>query len=222
MLHRMKQNLSELSEESTTKLSINDLLAIDTFVPVKVKGALADEVAMEKAVAIAAMVKADKLPMNRLARQLEEQLNIPVKVAGVEAVMAAIGAMTTKGTQLPIAILDLGGGSTDAALLDKKGEVRSIHLAGAGSFVTMLIDKELRLENLTMAELIKRYPIAKVNSLYHMTMENGEVVFHHKPLPAKLYARVVVVTDSELIPIITDLSLERITTVRQEIKQKSL
>ncbi len=220
MLHRMKQNLSELSEESTTKLSINDLLAIDTFVPVKVKGALADEVAMEKAVAIAAMVKADKLPMNRLARQLEEQLNIPVKVAGVEAVMAAIGAMTTKGTQLPIAILDLGGGSTDAALLDKKGEVRSIHLAGAGSFVTMLIDKELRLENLTMAELIKRYPIAKVNSLYHMTMENGEVVFHHKPLPAKLYARVVVVTDSELIPIITDLSLERITTVRQEIKQK--
>jgi diol dehydratase reactivase alpha subunit len=220
MLHRMKQNLSELSEEATTHLTISDLLAIDTFVPVKVKGALAGEVAMEKAVAIAAMVQADKLPMNRLAKQLEEQVNIPVKVAGVEAVMAAIGAMTTKGTKLPLAILDLGGGSTDAALLDEQGQVRSIHLAGAGSFVTMLIDKELRLDNPMMAELIKRHPLAKVNSLYHMTMENGEVIFHHKPLPPKLYARVVVVTDEELIPIITDLSLERIITVRQEIKHK--
>ena len=220
MLHRMKENLSELSEEATSRLTISDLLAIDTFVPVKVKGALAGEVAMEKAVAIAAMVQADKLPMNRVAKQLEEQLNIPVKVAGVEAVMAAIGAMTTKGTQLPLAILDLGGGSTDAALLDEKGQVRSIHLAGAGSFVTMLIDKELRLDNRTMAELIKRYPLAKVNSLYHMTMENGEVIFHNKPLPPKLYARVVVVTDDELIPVISDLSLERMITVRQEIKQK--
>ncbi len=220
MLRRMKENLSELSEEASNHLTISDLLAIDTFVPVKVKGALAGEVAMEKAVAIAAMVQADKLPMNRLAKQLEAQVNIPVKVAGVEAVMAVIGAMTTKGTKLPLAILDLGGGSTDAALLDEKGQVRSIHLAGAGSFVTMLIDKELRLDNPMMAELIKRHPLAKVNSLYHMTMENGEVIFHHKPLPPKLYARVVVVTDEELIPIITDLSLERMVTVRQEIKHK--
>ncbi len=119
--------------------------------------------------------------MNRLAKQLEAQVNIPVKVAGVEAVMAVIGAMTTKGTKLPLAILDLGGGSTDAALLDEKGQVRSIHLAGAGSFVTMLIDKELRLDNPMMAELIKRHPLAKVNSLYHMTMENGEVIFITSP-----------------------------------------
>ncbi|PKM68294.1 MAG: diol dehydratase reactivase subunit alpha [Firmicutes bacterium HGW-Firmicutes-2] len=235
MLYDMKKELSELSEasevsveslESVTSeasmkhLAISDLLAIDTFVPVKVKGALAGDVAMEKAVAIAAMVQADKLPMTRLAKQLEEQLNVPVKVAGVEAVMAAIGAMTTKGTQLPLAILDLGGGSTDAALLDETGEVRSVHLAGAGSFVTMLIDKELRLDSVQMAENIKRYPLAKVNSLYHMTMENGEVIFFHKPLPPKLYARVVVVMDEELIPIITDLTLERIVTTRQEIKRR--
>jgi diol dehydratase reactivase alpha subunit len=232
MLYDMKKELSELSEaskksvESVTSeasmqhLVISDLLAIDTFVPVKVKGALAGDVAMEKAVAIAAMVQADKLPMNRLAKQLEEELNVPVKVAGVEAVMAAIGAMTTKGTQLPLAILDLGGGSTDAALLDEKGEVRSVHLAGAGSFVTMLINKELRLDSVVMAENIKRYPLAKVNSLYHMTMENGEVIFFHKPLPPKLYARVVVVMGEELIPVITDLSLERIVTTRQEIKRR--
>ncbi len=220
MLYRMKESLSKMSEEGMSKLRVKDIMAIDTFVPVQVKGGLAGEVAMEKAVAIAAMVQTDHLPMRQLAKALEEQLNIPVKVAGIEAVMAAVGAMTTKGTQLPLAILDLGGGSTDAALLDENGEVRSVHLAGAGNLVTMLIDRELCLNNLVMAEWIKRYPLAKVNSLYHMTMENGEVIFHHKPLPANLYARVVVVTENELLPIVTDVSLERIVTTRREIKRK--
>ncbi len=220
MLQRMKQQLSSLSEESESELTIRDIMAIDTFVPIEVKGALAGETAMEKAVAIAAMVKADKLPMNKLAKLLQQELNVDVKVAGVEAVMAVIGAMTTKGTKLPLAILDLGGGSTDAAILDENGVVKSIHLAGAGAFVTMLLDKELCLEDRDMAEAIKRHPLAKVNSLYHMTMENGEVVFFKEPLEPKLYARVVVVSADGLIPVMSDLSLERMVMTRREVKDK--
>ena len=66
---------------------------------------------MEKAVCIAAMVKTQHLPKKQIAQKLEEELHVRAVVAGVEAVMASLGAMTTPGTKLPLAILDLGGGS---------------------------------------------------------------------------------------------------------------
>ena len=82
-------------------------------------------------------------------------------VAGVEAVMASLGAMTTPGTKLPLAILDMGGGSTDAAVLEPDGRVRTTHQAGAGELVTMLIQTELGLKSRTTAEQIKKYPIGQ-------------------------------------------------------------
>jgi diol dehydratase reactivase alpha subunit len=220
MFRRMKEGLANLTTQESKDLKIKDLLAIDTFVPVKVRGALANEVAMEKAVAIAAMVKTEELPMERLAREFGHKLKIPVALAGVEAVMASIGALTTPGTRLPIAILDLGGGSTDAAILLEDGNVNSIHMAGAGEFVTMMINEELALDNMIIAEWIKRYPLAKVNSLYHMTMENGEVVFFKQALDPKLYARVILVKEEEYIPLMYDLPLEKILTIRRQVKEK--
>ena len=52
------------------------------------------------------------------------------------------------------AVLDLGGGSTDAAVADG-GEVRSVHLAGAGDLVTRLIGSELGLEDRELAEQVR-------------------------------------------------------------------
>ena len=75
--------------------------------------------------------------------------------------MASLGAMTTPGTKLPLAILDMGGGSTDAAVLEPDGRVRTTHQAGAGELVTMLIQTELGLKSRTTAEQIKKYPIGK-------------------------------------------------------------
>ncbi len=60
--------------------------------------------------------------------------------------MAIRGALTTPGTKPPLATLDLGGGSTDASIINEAGEIRSVHLAGAGDMVTLLIDTELGLE----------------------------------------------------------------------------
>ena len=60
-------------------------------------------------------------------------------VAGVEAVMASLGALTTPGTSLPLAILDMGGGSTDAAVISEDGKVSMTHQAGAGELVLSLI-----------------------------------------------------------------------------------
>ena len=91
--------------------------------------------------------------------------------------MASLGALTTPGTQLPLAILDMGGGSTDAALLREDGTVETTHQAGAGELVSMLIQTELGLQSRNTAEQIKKYPLAKVESLFHMRLENGAMKF---------------------------------------------
>lgn len=220
MLNRMKEELSILTDQSMEEIYIRDILAVDTLVSTDVKGGLAGEVSLEKAVAIAAMVKAEQLPMDKVAKNLQEDLGVKVSVAGVEAVMAVLGAMTTPGTKLPLAILDLGGGSTDAAILDENGLVRSVHLAGAGQFITLLMASELGILNKALVEEIKKYPVAKVESLFHIRMENGEVIFYNEPLDPKYFGKVVVVTDKEMLPIETNITVEKIVQVRRQIKKE--
>ncbi|HHX59973.1 MAG TPA: diol dehydratase reactivase subunit alpha, partial [Epulopiscium sp.] len=218
MLNRMKEELASLSDQDYDSIHIKDILAIDTMIPVDVKGALAGEIAMENAVAIAAMVKSKKLPIQEIANALEKDLRVKVVVAGVEAVMATLGAWTTPGSDLPIAMLDLGGGSTDAALLDQKGTIYSTHLAGAGAFITMMIDYELGLNNRSLAEDIKRYPLAKVESLFHIRMENGEVIFFENPLSPTIFGKVVVCKEDDFIPIEKRHTMEKIVGTRKHIK----
>jgi len=155
MLERVRQVMAELTQQPVTEMKIQDILAVDTFVPQKVQGGLAGEFALESAVALAAMVKTSRLPMQQIADRLTAELGIRVVIAGVEANMAIRGALTTPGTDKPLAILDMGGGSTDAAIITRDGRVISIHLGGAGDMVTMLINSELGLNDFDLAEDIK-------------------------------------------------------------------
>ena len=123
--------------------------------PINVKGGLAGEFSMEQAVGIASMVKSDHLQMEIIAKEVERELKIPVEIGGQEAESAILGALTTPGTETPLAILDLGAGSTDASIMSPDGRVTAIHLAGAGNMVTMLINSELGLEDIHLAESIK-------------------------------------------------------------------
>ena len=75
-----------------------------------------------------------------------KELGVPVEIGGEEAESAILGALTTPGTAKPMAILDLGAGSTDASIINQEGKIKAIHLAGAGNMVTMLINSELGLE----------------------------------------------------------------------------
>lgn len=220
MLKRMRKELYELSSSTMQNINIKDLLAVDVLVPIDVKGALAGEVALEKAVALAAMVKTDKLPMQKLAQALEKEFNVATEVSGVEAVMASLGALTTRGSKLPLAILDLGGGSTDAAIMTDEGVVRTVHLAGAGNFITMLIDTQLAISNLSLSEDIKRYPLAKVESLFYIRLETGEVKFFEQPLSPKVFGKVVICKEKELIPIDSKHSLEKIVMTRKLAKRE--
>lgn len=220
MLERVRQVMASLSGHGAHEVFIQDLLAVDTFIPCKVQGGLADEFSMENAVGIAAMVKSDRLQMEVIARELSQRLSTRVEVGGVEANMAIAGALTTPGSDTPLAILDLGAGSTDAATINGSGQIKSVHLAGAGNMVSLLIKTELGLSDLTLAEEIKKYPLAKVESLFSIRHENGAVEFFREPLSPTVFAKVVYIKNGTLIPIDNYTSLEKIRLVRRQAKEK--
>lgn len=220
MLERVRQVMGDLTNQAVSEMKIQDVLAVDTFVPQRVQGGLAGEFALENAVALAAMVKTSRLPMQQIADRLQNELGVRVVIAGVEANMAIKGALTTPGTDKPLAILDMGGGSTDAAIITRDERVLSIHLGGAGDMVTMLINSELGLNDFDLAEDIKKYPLAKVESLYHIRLEDGTVHFYEKHLPPQVFSRVVILKDDGMIPIPGDQPLDRIRHVRREAKKR--
>lgn len=220
MLEHVRQTMAELTNKPSSEIFIQDLLAVDTSVPVSVTGGLAGEFSLEQAVGIASMVKSDRLQMAMIAREIEQKLNIDVQIGGAEAEAAILGALTTPGTTRPLAILDLGAGSTDASIINPKGEIIATHLAGAGDMVTMIIARELGLEDRYLAEEIKKYPLAKVESLFHLRHEDGSVQFFPTPLPPTVFARVCVVKPDELVPLPGDLALEKVRAIRRSAKER--
>ena len=220
MLERVRQVLADLTDRNAEEIKIQDLLAVDTFNPQKVIGGIAEEFSMENAVGLAAMVKSDKLQMDLIARELTKQLKVPVDVGGVEADMAIGGALTTPGVRKPLAILDMGAGSTDASIITAKDSLRSVHLAGAGNMVTLLIKTELGLNSTDIAEDIKKNPLARVESMFHIRHEDGTVQFYKEALPPQVFARTVILKEGDLVPIPLDAPIEKIRTVRRDAKSK--
>ena len=220
MFARIKCGMSDVSEDMGNEIRVTDILAVDTLAPVLISGALAGETCLEKAVGIAAMVKTRQLPMQKIAEKLKEELHTEVIVAGVEAVMASLGALTTPGTRLPLAILDMGGGSTDAAIIHEDGRVSMTHQAGAGELVSMLIQTELGLEERSIAEQIKKYPLAKVESLFHMRLESGQMTFTSEAMDPRFYGRVVLLSENGMIRMEKEIPMEKIVQVRREAKKK--
>lgn len=220
MLEHVRQTMAELTNKPSNEIFIQDLLAIDTSVPVSVTGGLAGEFSLEQAVGIASMVKSDRLQMAMIASEIKQKLHVDVQVGGAEAEAAIQGALTTPGTTRPLAILDLGAGSTDASIINQSAEIVATHLAGAGDMVTMIIARELGLNDRYLAEEIKKYPLAKVESLFHLRHEDGSVQFFPTPLSPHVFARVCVVKPDELVPIPGDLTQEKVRAVRRSAKER--
>ncbi|MGE2832654.1 diol dehydratase reactivase subunit alpha [Mycobacterium sp. SMC-4] len=226
MISNVRQSMADLCGYALTDVHIQDLLAVDTFVPQEVRGGLAGEVALENAVALAAMVRTRESGMQAVADAVHARLQgtgarrVEAVVGGVEAEMAVLGALTTPGTDKPLVVLDLGGGSTDAALITPDGHIDTVHLAGAGDLVTKLIDAELGLDNLELAEEVKRCPLGKVESFFHVRLENGTVQFFETPLPTTAFARVVTLGEQVMSPIPTRHPMDRIRAVRRGAKER--
>lgn len=220
MLENVRQTMADLTGKKNDEIAIQDLLAVDTQVPVEVRGGLAGEFSNESAVGIAAMVKSDHLQMEVIAKLIEKEFNTKVEIGGAEVESAIRGALTTPGTDKPIAILDLGAGSTDASIINKENNTVAIHLAGAGDMVTMIINSELGLNDIHLAEDIKRYPLAKVENLFQIRHEDGSVQFFEDPLPSSLFAKVVVIKPDGYEPVTGNPSIEKIKLVRQSAKKR--
>ncbi|EIS8276623.1 diol dehydratase reactivase subunit alpha [Listeria monocytogenes] len=220
MLEKVRQTMAGLTDKLPAEIFIQDLLAVDTFVPVDVQGGLAGEFSMEQAVGIASMVKSDHLQMATIASEIEQELQVSVKIGGAEAEAAILGALTTPGTNTPLAILDLGAGSTDASIINGKEEIIATHLAGAGDMVTMIIQSEIGLEDRYLAEDIKKYPLAKVESIFHIRHEDGTVQFFDTPLSPTVFAKVVIVKPDGFVPIPGDVSIEKIKLIRRSAKER--
>lgn len=220
MMEKVRVTMAGLTNLPPRDVHITDLLAVDTQVPREVAGGIASEFSMEAAVGIAVMVKTDKLQMQKIAAHLASELGVRVEVGGVEADMAIRGALTTPGTSTPLAILDMGAGSTDASVMRTDGSGVSIHLAGAGNMVTLMIQSELGLATFDAAEDVKRYPLAKVETVFNIRHEDGTVQFFDEPLPPSVYARVVVLKPEGMVPLELDLPVETIRQVRIRAKER--
>ncbi|MDF2683310.1 MAG: Diol/glycerol dehydratase reactivating factor large subunit [Brevibacillus sp.] len=220
MFNGLRQDLAQLTGQSQSEISISDFLAVDAVIPATISGSMAGELSMESGVALASMVKTDKIPIQKVAQSLEQELGITIEVGGVEAEMAIRGALTTPGTRKPIVILDMGGGSTDAALMDTSGKITSTHLAGAGDMVTMLINSELAFGDKELAEKIKKNPLGKVLSLFHMQLEDGTMLFSETPFPPHTFGRVVIREEQGLTPLATRISMEKIRDIRRSAKRR--
>jgi diol dehydratase reactivase alpha subunit len=220
MLAQVRDTMTDVTGQPAGEIRIRDVLAIDTFVPREVRGGLAGEVSLENAVALAAMVRTSRSRMQVVADRVAETLGCSARIGGVEGEMAVRGALTTPGTDTPIAILDMGGGSTDAALLLRDGTCSAVHVAGAGELVTKLIDSELALDDRETAEQVKWFPLAKVESFFHVRHEDGSVQFFTEPLPSHVFARVVVMTPDGPVPVTTRHSIDHVVRVRREAKRR--
>ncbi len=222
MIERVRQTMADVTEKSLDEVKIRDVLAVDCQVPQQVEGGIADEFSTETATGLAVMVGTDRLLMERVAESLSEEIDTQVELGGAEANTAILGALTTPGIDVPVAIIDGGAGSVDAALLQEGKDVEHIHLAGAGNMVTLLIQNELGLERFEVAEQIKINPLAKVESLFHIRHEDNSVQFFEEPLDSSLFGRVILVTGDDFVPIESDHTLDRVRTVRQEAKRRVL
>lgn len=220
MMEQVRVTMGKLTHQHPKDIRITDMLAVDTRIPQQVSGGVANEFLMEAAVGIAVMVKADRLQMQAIAAEIARELSVPVEVGGVEADMAIRGALTTPGTSVPIAILDMGAGSTDASVMRADGTGVSTHLAGAGNMVTLMIQTELGLDTFDAAEDVKRYPLAKVESAFSIRHEDGTVQFFDEPLPPQVFARVVVLKPDGMVALHTDLPVEAIRRIRIRAKKQ--
>jgi diol dehydratase reactivase alpha subunit len=210
--------MAEATGRPAGEIATTDLLAVDFHAPQPVAGGLSQEVAPERAVALATMVESGTALSHELAAALAAEIGVPAEPGGAEAEAGIRGALTSPGAGLPLAVLDLGSGSTNAAYIDRDGRIRAIHLAGGGAMVNLLIGEELGIPDEAWREDLKRCRTAHAEGLFALRHEDGSLQFLAEPLPAHLFGRTVLLRDGVPHPVPGNPSLARVVEVRRRAK----
>ena len=125
MLAQVRDTMTDITGQPANEIAIRDVLAVDTMVPAEVRGGLAGEVALENAVALAAMVRTRPQPdAGRGRPRSPTSWARRPPSAGSRARWPPCGALTTPGIERPVAVLDLGGGSTGRGAARPRRRVR--------------------------------------------------------------------------------------------------
>lgn len=220
MFAGLKAELGRATMRQASCIQVKEVLAVDLRAPQPVAGGLSHEVALEHAVALAALVETDDGVFVDLAAELEKALGVPVRVGGSEAEAGLGGGGTTPGAGKPFVVLDLGSGSTNAARRDADGRISRLHFAGGGALVNLLIGTELGIDDPNWQEDLKRHRVAFVESLFSLRHEDRSLQFFPDPLPADFLGKTVLLADDRIVDVPTKLAMEKVISVRRQAKSR--
>jgi len=144
---------------------------------------------------------------------LAEATGRPVRVMPSEAEAAALGALTTPGTQADAAVCDMGGGTLDLVWGDQR-----LTAAGAGELLTVSVAIALGLRK-RMAEYVKRFGSFRVEAPHLAHYEDGSRSFVERSLPTDSLGRLCYMRGKTPIPFSDRLAPEEWRSLRLAIKQ---
>ena len=214
----MKENIlpaGEITFHGNKELSVDIDAGADTIMETLQNAGEIRDIDGQRDTNVGNMLRRIKTSMEDVAKTGEEDIRITDILA-----VDTLAPVEISGSLAGETILDMGGGSTDAAVLEADGTVRTTHQAGAGELVSMLIQTELGLKSRVTAEQIKKYPMGKVESLFHLRLENGAMQFFEESIDPRYYGHVVLLAPGEMLKIEENIPMERILEVRREAKKK--
>lgn len=168
----------------------------------------------ERAMSVATLAEVDGDPINVPASILTNELDLPVFLVTSEATAARVGALSTPAANPDAMVLDLGGGTIDAALADNE----SIVVAGAGDLLTAAVAHLLDIPR-GAAEWVKREPSARLEGPHVLVGEDGVRRFVDVPVSADAVGALVVPGPAGLLPFNGQLAPGEWRMLRHQLKR---
>ena len=145
---------------------------------------------------------------------IADELGISVSMVASEVAAARMGAISTPAANPDAMILDLGGGTIDAALNDDE----SVVVAGAGDLLTAAVAHILGIPR-GAAEWVKREPSARLEGPHVLVGEDGVRRFVDMAVPADAVGALVVSGPAGLLPFGGNLAPGEWRMLRQQLKR---
>jgi len=202
-----------LALDGATWRPFADLWAVD-LAEVADTSAIRPRSVNERAISLATLADTAGDPIEVPASILNEELGIPIFLASSEATAARSGALSTPAANPDALVLDLGGGTIDAATTID----HSIVVAGAGDLLTAAVAHLLDIPR-GAAEWVKREPSARLDGPHVLVGEDGVRRFVDVPVTADAVGALVVPGPAGLLPFNGQLAPGEWRMLRQQLKR---
>ncbi|SQC15255.1 propanediol dehydratase reactivation factor large subunit [Klebsiella pneumoniae] len=219
MLEHVRQTMAELTNKPAQEIRIQDLLAVDTAVPVSVTGGLAGSSRWSRRWVSPRWSSRIACRWPSSPVKLSTNCRLRFRWAAPKRRRPFLGAHHSRH-HAPAGDPRSGRRSTDASIINAQGEISATHLAGAGDMVTMIIARELGLEDRYLAEEIKNIRWQKSKACFICVMKTAASSFFRRPYHRRYLPASCVVKPDELVPLPGDLPLEKVRAIRRSAKSR--